>query len=356
MRLLNGWEPQNFIKKGMRKMSTTIRVYVRNLGKYNEGKDVGGWLDLPQPQTEIDKFLHDVAEIDIDPAEKKNKLAANKRVYEEYAIHDYEFPQSLYGFTPTISEWTPLRVVNALACLLDQVDVEALEVVEAFQTYIEPLDAIEQASMLAHIMDGDEAEGVWSYDTEGFNNNDEAYGYYCVNELNYELAHLLDSQNIECYFNYEVYGRDQAQDGYLCDGIYIDSRSNLYGWSEDYGISEIQEILAEDYGEEFFESLGDKKLWAEREALGKEHGFELEKDEDDYLYYREFQPKKGQKINTIVEFDPDKNQWKTYTVDFNYCPAQQSQGYFFPEVSKAFAMGNTLYADIKKSQEGVVNG
>ncbi|MDR2204089.1 MAG: antirestriction protein ArdA [Nitrososphaerota archaeon] len=34
-----------------------IRVYIANLGKYNEGKIVGAWLNLPSTQSEIKDFL-----------------------------------------------------------------------------------------------------------------------------------------------------------------------------------------------------------------------------------------------------------------------------------------------------------
>ena len=47
-----------------------IRVYVANLGKYNEGEIVGAWLNLPTAQYEIKEFL-------------KTKVGLNAR-YEEY--------------------------------------------------------------------------------------------------------------------------------------------------------------------------------------------------------------------------------------------------------------------------------
>ncbi len=51
-----------------------MRVYIANLGKYNEGELVGAWFEPP---------------IDFD--EVKERIGLNDQ-YEEYAIHDYELP------------------------------------------------------------------------------------------------------------------------------------------------------------------------------------------------------------------------------------------------------------------------
>lgn len=57
-------------------MKTNTRVYVGNLGIYNDGYLVGGWLDLPVSENELDKFLKDIVKID--------------EYYEEYFISDFE--------------------------------------------------------------------------------------------------------------------------------------------------------------------------------------------------------------------------------------------------------------------------
>lgn len=48
-----------------------MKVYVANLGKYNEGELVGAWFTLP-----------------IDPDDMAERIGLNN-TYEEYAIHDY---------------------------------------------------------------------------------------------------------------------------------------------------------------------------------------------------------------------------------------------------------------------------
>ena len=329
----------------------TIRVYIANLGKYNEGELVGDWLDLPQPQEKIDEFLRDTVGLTLDAEEAYAKGLKGERVYEEYAIHDYEFPQDLNGFTPNIPEYAELSEVNVLACLFEQADEDCFGIIEAYQQNIKDLDIDEQISMLGHFVDGEFPDGVWRYDTDVFSSEEEAFGYYNVYELNPELAKILENQNIESYFDFEHYGRECATDGYLYDGIYIDGRSDISNWENDLDCKDIEEnLLADYYDEGYFQSLADKKLWSEREALGKEHGFELERDEDDYYYCRTFQPEEGKDINTIVAYDAEKQQWETYTVDLNQPGDPRiNKPIYRSDLAEAFAVGNALYAEISEA-------
>lgn len=52
-----------------------LKIYIANLGKYNEGELVGEWVKLPCE--DLDKVLKEIAVVD-------------GTAYEEYAIHDYE--------------------------------------------------------------------------------------------------------------------------------------------------------------------------------------------------------------------------------------------------------------------------
>ena len=326
----------------------SIRVYIANLGKYNEGELVGAWLDLPQSREKIDEFLRDTVGLTLDSEEAYAKGLRGERVYEEYAIHDFEFLQDMNGFTPNISEYASLDKVNVLACLIEQADEDCLEVIEALQNQIEKLNIDEQISMLGHFVSGEYPDSVWRYDTEGFDNEEEAFGYHNVHELNPDLAKVLESQKIESYFDYESYGRDCAMDGYLYDDIYIDSRSDIFDWKSDLSCEDVKEnILVDHYDKDFFMPSTVKNLWDEREALGKKHGFELERDEDEYYYYRTFRPEEGKDINTIVAYDSEKQQWKAYTVDFNQPPDPRiSEAIYRSDAAGAFAMGNSLYAEI----------
>ena len=71
-----------------------MRVYVANLGKYNEGELVGAWFEPP-----------------IDYDEMAERIGLNE-FYEEYAIHDYELPFD-------IDEYTPIEEVNRLCEMVE---------------------------------------------------------------------------------------------------------------------------------------------------------------------------------------------------------------------------------------------
>ena len=37
-----------------------LKIWIGNLGKYNEGELVGDWIDLPKSEEKIEKFLKEV--------------------------------------------------------------------------------------------------------------------------------------------------------------------------------------------------------------------------------------------------------------------------------------------------------
>jgi len=73
-----------------------MRVYIANLGKYNEGELVGAWFTPP---------------INFD--EVKERIGLSEE-YEEYAIHDYELPF-------TIGEYCSIEEINRLCAVVERV-------------------------------------------------------------------------------------------------------------------------------------------------------------------------------------------------------------------------------------------
>ena len=71
-----------------------MRIYIANLGKYNEGELVGAWFTPP-----------------VDFEEVKERIGLNDE-YEEYAIHDYELPFE-------IDEYTPIEEINRLCEMVE---------------------------------------------------------------------------------------------------------------------------------------------------------------------------------------------------------------------------------------------
>lgn len=71
-----------------------VRVYVTNLGKYNEGELIGEWLELPATDEEIQAVMDKIG-------------VKDGTEYEEYFITDYE---TNCGYT--MGEYTSIDTVN----------------------------------------------------------------------------------------------------------------------------------------------------------------------------------------------------------------------------------------------------
>ena len=82
-----------------------MRVYIANLGKYNEGELVGDWFMPP-----------------VDYDEMAERIGLNDR-YEEYAIHDYELPFE-------IDECTPIEEVKRLCTMVEELGHPLNEVID----------------------------------------------------------------------------------------------------------------------------------------------------------------------------------------------------------------------------------
>lgn len=97
-----------------------IKIYVANLGKYNEGELVGKWFTLPCELEEI-RVAIGVAHYD----EHGNFIPyveEDDRMYEEWAIHDYEAPFK-------IDEMDSISYLNDIAEQaegMDELEVEAI--------------------------------------------------------------------------------------------------------------------------------------------------------------------------------------------------------------------------------------
>lgn len=148
-----------------------MRIYIANLGKYNEGELVGEWFVLP-----------------VDEEEVAERIGLNDE-YEEYAIHDYELPFE-------IDEYTPLERLNDLAEMVSELPDEIKEVIPVLMSYFGDIEELcESADDIIHHSGCDSMDDV-------------AYCY--VNECG-----LLDgvSDVVSRYFDYAGYGRDLEMEG-----------------------------------------------------------------------------------------------------------------------------------------------
>ena len=149
----------------------TLRAFITNLSKYNDGELVGQWVDFPCDEDEFGDILE---EIGVDGEE-----------YEEWFATDYEC--DIDEVAQELGECMSLDELNETAEALEDWDEElANAVVE-----------------------------IWGFDTllnstpddylyfEA--SNDEDIGYYYAEEFG-----ILDEvpANLRNYFDYEAYGRD----------------------------------------------------------------------------------------------------------------------------------------------------
>lgn len=173
-----------------------LRIYLTNLGKYNEGELVGEWISLPISEEELEAVKERIG-ISDEPDE-------NGCYYEEWFITDYE--TDLDGVE--VGEYDSIDELNELA------------------ETIEDLDEYEEKIVRALLSDGYELE-------EAIDKKDDCMMYYNCTDMEdvareyAEETGLLNSipENLQNYFDFEAFGRDMGYEGYFifigCDCIQV---------------------------------------------------------------------------------------------------------------------------------------
>lgn len=167
-----------------------LRIYLTNLGKYNEGMLVGEWVDLPVSEEELEKVF---------------KRIGNNDEYEEYFITDYE--SDIDGVK--VGEYENIDDLNELAKALEDLDSEEENVLSVMLedgcTFEEALEKIKDRDYMVY------------YNCDSM----EDVAYQVVEE-----SGLLDGvpEKVARYFNYEAYGRDLEIEGtfYQINNAYIE--------------------------------------------------------------------------------------------------------------------------------------
>lgn len=155
-----------------------MKIFLTNLGKYNEGELVGEWVELPVSQGELQEVF--------------DHIGINEE-YEEYFITDYEC--DLYE----VGEYENIDKLNDIAERIKKLDGEERNVVKAL---IQKLDyTLDEA--IEKVNNGDYR--IY-YDCDDM----EDVAYQVVEDCGY-LDKVLD--NVACYFDYESFGRDLGIEG-----------------------------------------------------------------------------------------------------------------------------------------------
>ena len=191
-----------------------IKVYVANLGKYNEGNLKGGWITLPASNQQLAEFL-------------KDTVGINER-YEEYAIHDVDLsalPAELSN-NLNIGEYSNLEYLNMLAYEMEnRTNMEQV----AIGAYLQNTEAVSGDELLNLVAQADEIP-LSSYDYEyantisnvhfgqtnvQWNSKEKNYAYHALEIYHPELNAALDAADTHGCFDYEEWGRLEAAANYV---------------------------------------------------------------------------------------------------------------------------------------------
>lgn len=155
-----------------------MKIFLTNLGKYNEGELIGEWVELPASSEELQEVFE--------------RIGINEE-YEEYFITDYEC--DLYE----VGEYENIDTLNEIAERIKELDEEESKVVKALM------------QKLGYTLD----EAI-----EKVNNGDYRIYYDCddMEDVAYQVVEdcgYLDKvpDNVAYYFDYESFGKDLGIEG-----------------------------------------------------------------------------------------------------------------------------------------------
>ena len=175
-----------------------MKIFITNLGRYNEGYLVGKWVKLPVSEDKLDEVL---------------KAIGINEYYEEFFISDFE-NERIIGLSEVVSEYSSVQALNKLAQRLEELSDDEADKLGAVLEYeacrsvsdvLELLDELDNFDLLTDVTD------------------DEELGYYYAEEY----CSIDIPENIQPYFDYEAYGRDIRLESsclYTSYGFLLDNR------------------------------------------------------------------------------------------------------------------------------------
>ena len=162
-----------------------IKVFLTNLGKYNEGELLGEWVELPVSQEELTKVF-DRIQICHDKVDYSDECG---NPYEEYFITDYE--TDIEGVE--VGEYSNLNELNEIAEQLDELEEDAQEAIQAM------------------LLDGH----TFNEALEKASNGDYIIYYDCDDMIDVAIEIVKEcrylngvSETVARYFDYEAFARD----------------------------------------------------------------------------------------------------------------------------------------------------
>lgn len=156
-----------------------LKIFLTNLGKYNEGYLIGDWVTLPVDDDELE--------------EVKKRIGINE-YYEEWFITDYE--SDIDGVE--VNEYSDIEALNEIAEMLEELDDADIEIIGALMSEGYSFDeAIDKKDDVIIFVDCEDMEDV-------------ARNYI-------EETGMLDDvpEHLANYFDYESFGRDMSFEGHF---------------------------------------------------------------------------------------------------------------------------------------------
>lgn len=151
-----------------------LRIYLTNLGKYNEGYLISEWVTLPVDDDELE--------------EVKKRIGINEH-YEEWFITDYE--SDIDGVE--VHEYSSIEKLNDIAAMLEDCDESDIEIISAL---------LSEGYTMEEAIEKKDDCCIW-YDCD--NMTDIAYKL-CDD---YDILRNIPDE-LKAYFDFEAYGRDLA--------------------------------------------------------------------------------------------------------------------------------------------------
>lgn len=174
-----------------------LKVFITNLGKYNEGELVGKWVELPVYDDELAEILDEI-QICHDDVKYYNSVGSP---YEEIFITDYEcddIPDLKIDEYASIDELNELEE-DLESLSEDEIDAINIIVNEAGDTVEEAMDIVNENNYRIYF--------------DCYDMTDVAYVF--VDECGY----LDDApEMLARYFDYEAFGRDLETGGHFYFG------------------------------------------------------------------------------------------------------------------------------------------
>ena len=174
-----------------------MKIYLTNLGRYNEGYLIGKWVKLPVSEDKLDEVLKEIG---------------INEYYEEYFITDCE--NYIIGLNDVISEYSSVQALNSLAQRLEELSDDESNKLGAVLEYEACTSVDEVIAILDKLDEFDLIEGI---------SDDEELGYYYAEEC----GSIDIPEHLRSYFDYEAYGRDIRLESsclYTSYGFLLDNR------------------------------------------------------------------------------------------------------------------------------------